>query len=83
MSAATATATSRILTEDVLTLNDARKEIAAITGRRPDLSTITRWIHKGVGGTKLDAIRFGRQILVSRQALTRFVEERTAKSIGK
>lgn len=77
-----ATATSRILTEDVLTISDARQELAAITGQRPDISTLTRWIHRGVGGTKLEAVRFGRQLLTSRQAITRFIETRTAKSIG-
>lgn len=76
------TATSRILTEDVLTITDARAEIASITGQRPDISTMTRWVHRGVGGTKLEAVRIGRQIITSRQAITRFIEERTAKSIG-
>lgn len=79
---ATATTTSRILTEDILTINDARREIASITGQRPDLSTMTRWIHRGVGGTKLEAIRIGRQLITSRQSITRFIEERTSKSIG-
>ncbi len=76
------TATNRILTEDILTIADARKEIASITGQRPDLSTMTRWIHRGVGGTKLEAIRIGRQLITSRQAITRFIEKRTATSIG-
>ena len=76
------TATSRILTEDILTTNDARKEIASITGSRPDISTMTRWIHRGVGGTKLEAVRVGRQLITSRQAITRFIEARTADSIG-
>ncbi len=78
----TATATSRILTEDILTLNAARKEIEAITGQRPDLSTMTRWVHRGVGNVKLEAIRVGRQLITSKQAITRFIEQRTATSIG-
>jgi hypothetical protein len=79
----TATATSRILTEDVLTINDARKEIASVTGQRPDISTMTRWIHRGLGGTKLEAVRIGRQLITSKQAITRFIETRSAESIGK
>ncbi len=71
-----------ILTEDVLSVNDARGEIAAITGKRPDISTMTRWIHRGVGGNKLEAVRIGRQLITSRQALTRFIAARTAESIG-
>ncbi|QDT06889.1 hypothetical protein K227x_53120 [Rubripirellula lacrimiformis] len=77
---ATVSTTSRILTEDVLTLQDARRELAKATGRRPDKSTCYRWCLKGVGGTKLEHIRLGDRILTSRQALTRFIEARTAKS---
>ncbi|HUP78918.1 MAG TPA: DUF1580 domain-containing protein [Pirellula sp.] len=69
---------SRILTEDVLTLTQARDELASITGIRPDKATLTRWIHRGVGGIKLEAIRLGgRNIFTSTQALTRFIEART------
>ena len=76
------TAVHRVLTEDVLSLTEARKEIAQITKRRTDKATLTRWIHKGVGGQKLEAVRLGRCLFTSRQALTRFIEERTEKSIG-
>lgn len=73
---------SRILTEDVLSLSQARAELANITGQRPDKATMTRWIHKGVGGVKLEAIRLGgRDIFTSTQALTRFIEART-KTLG-
>jgi hypothetical protein len=75
-------AVSRILTEDVLTLSDARREIFGITGKRPDKATMTRWIHRGVGGVKLEAVRLGMQLLTSRQAITRFIEARTAKTVG-
>ena len=73
---------SRILTEDVLTLSQARKELMAITGKRPDKATMARWIHRGCGGVKLDAIRLGIQLFTSRQALTRFIEARTQKTVG-
>ena len=76
------TAVSRILTEDVLTLSQARKELASITGKRPDKATMARWIHRGCGGVKLDAIRLGIQLFTSRQALTRFIEARTQKTVG-
>ena len=69
---------SRILTEDVLSLSQARAELANLTGDRPDKATMTRWIHRGVGGIKLEAIRIGgRNIFTSTQALTRFIEART------
>lgn len=76
------TVVSRILTEDVLTLTEARKELASITGKRPDKATMTRWIHRGVGGIQLEAVRLGVQLLTSRQAITRFVEARTARTVG-
>lgn len=68
---------SRILSEDVLTLTEARGEIAAATNRRPDKSTLVRWVNRGCYGTKLEAVRLGSQLLTSRQAITRFIERRT------
>ncbi len=74
---------SRVLTEDILTITEARKELASITGKRPDKATLARWIHRGVGGIKLDAVRLGgRQLFTSRQAITRFIEARTAKTVA-
>ena len=73
----TKTAPVHILTEDVLTLQDARNELAEITGRRPDKCTLYRWCLRGVRGTKLEHIRLGDRILTSRQALTRFIAART------
>lgn len=73
----------KVLTENVLTLTEARKEIAKITKRRVDKATLTRWIHKGIGGIQLEAIRLGRNLFTSSQAITRFIEARTAKSIGR
>jgi len=74
----TAEVVSRILTEDVVTLTQARTELENLTGIRPDKATLTRWIHRGVGGIRLEAIRLGgRNIFTSTQALTRFIEART------
>lgn len=73
---------NRILTEDVLTLTEARRELASVTGKRPDKATMTRWIHRGVGGTKLEAVRLGMQLFTSRQAITRFIQSRTSSTVG-
>lgn len=76
----TLSTTQRILTEDVLSIAEARSELLRITGRRPDKSTMARWIHRGVGSpkVKLEAIRLGHaQLFTSRQALTRFIEARS------
>lgn len=80
MSASTASENvRRVLTEDCLTLSEARNEIKAVTGRRPDKTTVYRWINRGVRGTKLEAVRLGGVIITSRQAITRFIEQRSAK----
>jgi len=73
---------ARVLTEDALSLSEARSEIQHITGRRVDKGTLARWIHKGAGGIRLDAVRVGSQLLTSKQALHRFVTARTAQSVG-
>ena len=76
-STTTESTVSRILTEDVLTLQDARTEIFRATGRRPDKTTLYRWCLRGVNQTKLEHIRLGDRILTSRQAITRFIAERS------
>jgi hypothetical protein len=70
---------SRVLSEDILSLSQAQKELQAITGQRPDKATIIRWIRKGVGGNKLEGVRLGgRSIFTSAQAINRFIQQRTA-----
>lgn len=76
------TTVSRILSEDVLTISDARRELSQITGKRPDKSSMARWIHRGVGGTRLEAVRIGSQLITSRQAVNRFIVARTEKTVG-
>jgi hypothetical protein len=68
---------SAILTEDVLTIKDARKEVYEATGWPVDRVTIYRWCLKGVGGIKLDHIKLGDRILTSRQAINRFIVARS------
>lgn len=77
MSAAAETV-SRVLTENVITISQACDRIAETTGKRPDKSTIHRWIKNGVGGTRLDAVRVGSATLTSAEAITRFITARTA-----
>jgi hypothetical protein len=68
----------RVLSEDVLSLSDARQEIHALGGIRPDQSSVTRWCTRGVGGVKLESVRIGNRLVTSRQAITRFIHARTA-----
>ena len=80
MSVSTETVTKnvrQVLTEDVITLQDARRELIPFLGRRVDNTTLYRWCLRGVGGVKLEHVRLGNRILTSRQAITRFIENRT------
>lgn len=69
----------RVLAEDVITLQDARRELIPLLGKRPDKTTVYRWCLRGVGGVKLEHVRLGNRILTSRQALNRFITSRTCK----
>lgn len=74
----TKTKTQRVLSEDVITLQDARRELEGILGRRPDKTTLYRWCLRGVGGVRLEHVRLGNRILTSKQSITRFIEARSA-----
>jgi hypothetical protein len=65
---------SRLLTEEVVTLHEAREELQKLTGKRFDKATLWRWATRGAYGTKLDTVRVGRAVMTSRQAITRFIE---------
>ena len=68
---------STILTERTLTIAQAREEIHAVTGLRPEKSTIYRWIKRGVGGVRLGHVRIGNATLTSAEAINRFIVSRT------
>ena len=67
-----------LLSETVLSLNEAAGQFPRVGGRKPHLSTLWRWCRKGlrVNGTRvrLEYGRAGRRIFTSRQALARFTE---------
>ncbi|TWU08386.1 DUF1580 domain-containing protein [Stieleria varia] len=60
----------RILSEDAIPLSDVP---SMIPGRRPHVSTIWRWHRNGVRGVRLEAVRVGRSVITSKQAVTRFL----------
>jgi Protein of unknown function (DUF1580) len=71
-------AVSRILTESVISMEQARSELYHIVGKRPDKTSLIRWYTRGVGGVKLEAIKLGNSLFTSREALNRFLVARTA-----
>ena len=58
-----------LLTEDLLSLPEARLEVPGT----PHVSTLHRWRLRGIGGVRLETIRIGGRILTSRQSLARFL----------
>jgi hypothetical protein len=66
---------SDILTEDLLDLRQAAREIPRPAGRKPlSYSTIWRWAKHGVRGHRLPCIKIGQQFFTSRQRLAAFLE---------
>lgn len=62
-----------VLTEDVINISQAREELKGLIGKKPDISTLIRWMKKGTKKAKLDHCRIGNGYFTSRQALTRFI----------
>lgn len=58
--------------EELLTLPQAARAVPPVGGKRPHTSTLFRWTRDGVrGGIRLEAVRIGRKLCTSREALDR------------
>jgi hypothetical protein len=67
-------------TETILSLKDAVRELPALDGKKPHLSTVWRWMSDGVQGRVLEHVRVGRRICTSREALYRFLQQPPSES---
>lgn len=67
----------QLLAEEMLTIPQAVEELRQLTGQPINRSTIYRWVMRGVGGTKLSAVRVGKTVLTSRRAITAFIAQRS------
>ena len=72
---------SRVLSETVLSISQARAEIGNISGDRPDKSTMIRWITRGASGVRLDGCKVSRDWVTSTEAINRFIVARTQKAM--
>ena len=64
-----------IATENLLTLPDAAKRLPRRRRDRPvHVSTLYRWISRGVRGVRLEAVQIGGSLYVSQQSLQRFAD---------
>ncbi|MEN8148989.1 MAG: helix-turn-helix domain-containing protein [Planctomycetota bacterium] len=66
-----------VLGEETLTLAEAAEVLPRLRrGRKVHVSTLYRWVSRGVGGVRLEAVKLGRTLITSREALQRFAERR-------
>ena len=68
----------QVNSEHLLTLAEAARSLPRLRGsRKVHVSTLYRWINRGVRGVRLEAARIGRTLVTSREALQRFSERLT------
>jgi len=59
--------------EELLSLTEAAKRLPGRAGgKRPHVSTLYRWVLKGVRGVRLEALPMGGTLYTSAEALQRF-----------
>ena len=70
--------------ETLIPINQVPVHLEKLTGKRPHIASIYRWIQKGIAGVQLETLIIGGTRLTSTEALDRFFQESTkAKSKGK
>ena len=67
-----------ISTEDLVSLSSAAKLLPG----RPHISSIFRWVSRGVRGNRLETWLIGGRRYTSREALERFIAATTAAAAG-
>src|SRR5262245_4075347 len=70
------------LSEQLLTLSAAAREIPGPSGRGLHVSTLWRWMQRGVRGIRLETVMIGGIRYTSREALERFIAATTAAADG-
>jgi hypothetical protein len=63
-----------MLNEHLISTTQATREVPG----RPHVSTVWRWINRGVRGVKLETVMVGGRRFTSREAIARFNERITA-----
>ena len=66
----------RLLSEDVISSSEVADEIQPLWNKRPDRTTIYRWMLRGVQGVRLEHAKVGGRVVTSKQAFTRFIKAR-------
>ena len=69
--------------EHLLNLSEAAKVLPPLCGnRKVHVNTLYRWVSLGSRGVRLEAVKIGRALVTSREALQRFAERLTRDSDG-
>jgi len=69
--------------ETPLTLTEAAKVLPPLTGdRKVHVNTLRRWINRGVRGVRLEAVKLGRTLVTSREALQRFADRLSERPVA-
>ena len=69
--------------EELLELNKVPANLERRTGKRLNVSTVYRWINRGIAGVKLETILIGGSRFTSAEALNRFFAQSTLAKQGK
>jgi hypothetical protein len=72
-----------IYNEELLTLSKIPADLERRTGKRLNLSTVYRWINRGIAGIQLETILVGGNRYTSVQALNRFFTQSTIAKLRK
>ncbi len=63
--------------ESMVALGDVPDLLPLRRGRKIHVTSVHRWCHRGIGGTRLEMLTIGGIAYTSREALTRFMVETT------
>jgi hypothetical protein len=58
-----------------LSIRQAADRFAIYSGRKPHLSTVWRWVNKGVRGCRLETLVVGGLRVTTTEAIERFIEQ--------
>lgn len=64
----------RVMSESVIGLTEACREVEKLTGSVRSYDTIYRWCVRGASGHRLECFRVGASYRTSREAVRRFIE---------
>lgn len=72
----------QVFEEDLVTLRQAAKLVPSNHGKSIHISTIHRWISRGVGGVRLESVAIGGRRYTSINAVERFIKRLSTPSTG-